>query len=200
MENFAVMIAGFVVLGAGCALHVLAKGVLIRNEVLCTKGVYAIVRNPYYLSNYLIDSSFCLLSGNFYLMFLYPLLFFWAYGPTLKEEENLLYSLHTEAFAKYVSEIPQVFPRAAAVGKLRHLFTGFSPKRLTSNEFKRISRFAGMGCFIMLLHDVSAEGWRELLFWARPQDYDGVVFTMLFVALTLASLLIPRRTAHPANS
>jgi hypothetical protein len=197
--DLATAIAGFTVLVAGGALHVLTKGVLIRNEVLCAEGVYAIVRNPYYLSNYLIDSSFCLLSGNIYLLFLYPFLFFWAYRPALKKEETLLYSIYGATFAKYVAETPQVFPSAGAVGKLRQLFAGFSQKRLTANEFKRMFRYAGIGCFIMLLRDISDEGLREALFWARPQDYDGAVFLALFVVLALTSLLIPRRMARPAR-
>ena len=55
---------GLVLLVLGCGLHVLVKGQLVRNVVLCTEGTYAIVRHPYYLANYLIDTGFCLLSGN----------------------------------------------------------------------------------------------------------------------------------------
>jgi protein-S-isoprenylcysteine O-methyltransferase Ste14 len=35
------------VLTAGCFLHFIVKGQLIRNVVLCTEGTYAIVRHPY---------------------------------------------------------------------------------------------------------------------------------------------------------
>jgi hypothetical protein len=198
-ENLAAMIAGGVVLAAGCAIHVLTKGVLIRNAVLCREGIYAIVRNPYYLGNYLIDSSFCLLSGNLYLLAAYPFLFFWAYGPTLKQEEATLHSIHGDAFVKYAAETPQIFPSASAVDKLRQLFAGFSRKRLTANEYKRIIRFFSIGCFILVLRDLSDESWRELLLGARPHDYDGAVFTILFLALAFASILIPRRIAQAAH-
>ena len=73
------MYLAFGLLGLGCFLHFVSKGILIRNVVLCNKGIYQVVRHPYYLASYLIDSSFCLLSGNIFLVVLYPFLFFWAY-------------------------------------------------------------------------------------------------------------------------
>jgi len=42
----------------GCFFHYMTKGVLIRNVVLCREGTYGVVRHPYYMANYLIDSSF----------------------------------------------------------------------------------------------------------------------------------------------
>ena len=63
-HSVASMVIGFSLLAVGCFLHVVAKGILIRNVVLCDGGVYAMVRHPYYLANYLIDCSFCVLSGN----------------------------------------------------------------------------------------------------------------------------------------
>jgi protein-S-isoprenylcysteine O-methyltransferase Ste14 len=67
--------AGFAVLAVGSLLHFVVKGVLIRNSVLCKDGIYSVVRHPYYLANYIIDSSFCLITGNMYLVFMYPFLF-----------------------------------------------------------------------------------------------------------------------------
>jgi protein-S-isoprenylcysteine O-methyltransferase Ste14 len=52
------------------------------------------VRHPYYLANYLIDTAFCLLSGNSYLLLAYPFLFFWSYGPTFRKEETALKGRH----------------------------------------------------------------------------------------------------------
>jgi len=197
--NLAMIIVGGVILLIGCALHVLVKGVLIRNTILCQEGIYAIVRNPYYLSNYLIDSSFCLLSGNYYLLLLYPFLFFWAYGPTFKDEDSLLHSIYGPEFAKYAAETPQIFPSAGTFRKLGGIFAGFSRKRLTANEFKRVLRFCSIGFFILLLQDVSEEGLREMLIWTKPRDYDGVVYLILFIALAAASILIPRRMGRPAG-
>src|SRR4030042_5025842 len=84
------IIISLTILTVGCALHFIVKGILVRVKILCKDGVYASVQHPYYLANYLIDSSFCFLSGNSYMILLYPFLFFWAYGPSLTGEENLL--------------------------------------------------------------------------------------------------------------
>ena len=93
-RDTAMLAVALVLFTAGCLLHVLVKGQLIRNVTLCTEGAYSIVRHPYYLANYLVDVSLCLLSGNVYLVLLYPFLFYWAYGPTFAEEEALLASMH----------------------------------------------------------------------------------------------------------
>ena len=65
-NSVATMVFGFFLLAIGCFLHIVAKGILIRNVVLCNRGIYAVVRHPYYLANYLIDCSFCVLSGNIF--------------------------------------------------------------------------------------------------------------------------------------
>lgn len=67
----------------GISLHLVVKGQLIRNKVLCTEGAYGLVRHPFYLANFLVDLSLCLIVGNIYLIVLYPFLFFWAYGPMI---------------------------------------------------------------------------------------------------------------------
>ena len=72
---------GFFLLFLGSFIHFVSKGVLIRNEVLCKDGIYSIVRHPYYLANYLVDSGFCVLSGNSYLLLIYPFLFFGVTDP-----------------------------------------------------------------------------------------------------------------------
>ena len=46
------VIVGFLLLALGCFVHFLSKGVLVRNTVLTRRGIYNIVRHPYYLSNF----------------------------------------------------------------------------------------------------------------------------------------------------
>jgi len=183
----------FTLLATGCALHVLVKGQLIRNKILCTEGAYALVRHPYYLANYLIDSSFCLLSGNIYLVLSYPLLFFWAYGSTLREEESLLASLHGGDFEAYRARVPQVFPNATVFARLKTLGKRFSWRRVSWGEIKRLLRFGFVATLLALLQQVGAEGWKELLVGRSPLDRAGVVLWGLSTALFLASASIPRR-------
>lgn len=188
----ATLCVALAVLAIGCALHVVAKGQLVRNVILCTDGVYAIVRHPYYLANYLIDISFCLLSGNVFLLLLYPFLFFWAYGATLCEEEQRLAALHGGNFDAYRAKVPQVFPNATVFVGLRTLGKGFSWRRVSWGEIKRILRFGFLGSFFLLLHDVGAIGWHEIMVGRRPLDDSALVLLGLSTVLLLTSALIPR--------
>ena len=83
------VVAGFFLLAVGSFLHMVTKGILIRNVVLSNKGIYGMVRHPYYLANYLVDTSFCILSSNLYLLLVYPFLFFWAYGPPYGKKRSI---------------------------------------------------------------------------------------------------------------
>jgi len=179
-------------LAIGSALHFITKGILIRNVVLCKEGTYGIVRHPYYLANYLIDSSFCLLSGNIYLLLIYPFLFFWAYGPTLRKEERTLTSTHGAAYVRYSLEVPQVLPNGQSIKTWKNIIDGFSKKRITAKEMSRLTKFWGMAIFLMLLHDLSKEGLKELTFFSHPMDQDGLLYLGLFVCLFITSFFILR--------
>ena len=185
--------AAFALLAIGCSLHLLAKGQLIRNVTLCTEGAYAIARHPYYLANYLIDASFCLLSGNVYLLLLYPFLFFWAYGSTLREEETRLASLHKDAFDAYRESVPEVFPDAASITRLGTLLRHFSWRRVSAGEIKRLLRFAFVGTLIALVQHVGIQGLQEIAAGRNPLQLGGAVWLVLSILFLLASASIPRR-------
>jgi hypothetical protein len=191
---------GFCLLAIGCFLHLVAKGVLIRNVVLCDRGIYSLVRHPYYLANYLIDSSFCVLSGNLYLVAAYPFLFFWSYGPTLRKEERFLASEYGDAFREDSFNIPQVFPDRASLKGWRGLFAGFSAKRISLNECARITRFCSMGFAIILVHAVNLHKL-NYLFHPTRNDYDAFSFMVLAAAFFFLSLVFTliKRTNRDAR-
>ena len=179
---------GFCLLAIGCFLHIVAKGVLIRNVVLCDSGIYGLVRHPYYLANYLIDSGFCVLSGNLYLAAAYPFLFFWSYGPTLRQEERFLASKYGSTFQEDSFNIPQVFPDRASLKSWGRLLEGFSVKRITLNEYARITRFCSAGFAIMFVHAVDLRRLSSL-FNPTRDDYDAFSFMLLAAAFFLLSLV-----------
>ena len=188
------------VLTVGCLLHLIAKGQLIRNVMLCTEGAYGIVRHPYYLANFLIDSAFCLFSLNLYLIFAYPFLFFWAYGPHLKNEELRLAHGHPGKFYAYCTTVPQIFPDSNSIRNFKKIFKNTTLSRITSNEVKRICRFFGVVCLIVLCHEIKADGWRELSPWRIPMDYDGFLMVLLAGLLFLYSFVgRPRKKALKAE-
>jgi hypothetical protein len=185
------IIIGFGMLVVGCFLHMVAKGILVRNIVLTNRGLYRIVRHPYYFANYLIDSGFCVLSGNPYLLLVYPFLFFWAYGPTLRSEEKLLNEKHGPTFLNNSFIVPQVFPDSGSLGGLKKLCEGFSLKRISAKECSRVARFSSMGLTIILFHELKPEGLSGLAHLLVPtrHDYDEFVFMLVATTLFLFSLV-----------
>ncbi len=181
------------VLTAGCLLHFIVKAQLIRNVVLYTEGTYAIVRHPYYLANFLIDYAFCMLSLSLYLIFAYPFLFFYAYGPHIGQEEQRLAYLHAEKFYAYCITVPQIFPDSNSIRNFKKLLKNSSFSRITSNEIKRISRFVAVACFIVFCQEMKTDGWGELILWHTPIDYDNLLMVLLSGLLFLYSLTVRRR-------
>jgi hypothetical protein len=195
----------FGLLASGCLFHLLVKGQLIRNVVLCSEGAYAIVRHPYYFANFVIDASFCVMSGSEPLLIAFPFLFHWGYGTSLSEEEELLESIHGEAYRAYRAKAPQLFPTSGAFGHLRVLFTSFTWSRITSNEWKRILRLASTAGLLAFVGQVGgARGLGTLLAADAvahlKTDLGALVTGGLAAACFLLTLLIPRRRkdANPA--
>ena len=195
--GLAVQCVAIGLLVAGGGLHLLVKGQLIRNRVLCAQGAYAVVRHPYYLANYLIDTGFCLACGNVYLVLAYPFLFFWAYGPTLRSEESLLASLHGPEFEPYRAGVPQVFPDATLFASLGTLGRDFSWGRISAREVKRLFRCAFVAALLLLLGRIGPDGWREILAGSDPLDTGGIVLLALCVLLFLPAVLIRPRRGEP---
>jgi len=183
-------IAGSVaMLLVGSVLHFISKGVLIRNLVVCKHGIYAVVRHPFYLSNYLVDMSFCLMSGSLLLAVTYPFLFFWSYGPTMRKEERELFLLHGDALLDAFFSIPQVFPDSGTLKAWREILGGFSLRRISKRELARIARFWAVEFLFLLFHDLREEGLGEFI---SPVDYDGIAFAAACFLLSLTSLSLAR--------
>jgi len=177
----------------GCFFHYMTKGVLIRNVVLCREGTYGVVRHPYYMANYLIDSSFCLVSGNVYLLLVYPFLFYWSYGPTIRKEEATLARLHDSEYLRYSLDVPQIFPDAYSVRGMKGVGKGLSMQRITRNEISRFMRFWATGLLIIFIHTLKVTDLQKL--WSfdaaviKDNPY-GFALLLLIVLLFIASLLV----------
>jgi protein-S-isoprenylcysteine O-methyltransferase Ste14 len=172
----------------GISLHLLVKGQLIRTKVLCTEGAYGLVRHPFYLANFLVDLSLCLIVGNIYLIAIFPLLFFWAYGPTLKVENERLSKIHGQAYTEYESKVTEIFPSPLSIGAVRTIFRGFSWSRISRNEVVRIIRFCSVAALLAVIQDIRTEGIGEIIFPltnSRPTDYDLVVLVTLLLFLSV---------------
>jgi len=185
----------------GCFFHYMTKGVLIRNVVLCREGTYSVVRHPYYMANYLIDSSFCLVSGNVYLLLIYPFLFYWSYGPTIRKEEATLARLHTGEYLRYSLDVPQIFPDAYSVRSLKGVGRGFPMQRITRNEISRFMRFWATGFLIIFIHTLKAADLQKLWSFDPAVISDnphGFALLLSTIVLFVASLLVQCKKEEPA--
>ncbi len=191
--DIASLCVSFTLFIAGCLLHLLVKGQLIRNVTLCTEGTYAVVRHPYYLANYLIDISFCLLSGNVYLVLLYPFLFYWAYGPTFAEEEARLASIHGAGFEAYRTSVPQVFPTTTLFSGLRSVGQGFSWRRISAKEVKRLFRFSFLATLLILVRELGTPALLELRTGQNPLHRRTAILLGICLACLVVSAAIPTR-------
>ena len=184
------IIVSFCLLALGCFVHYLTKGQLIRNVVMCNNGIYGIVRHPYYMANYLIDVSFCLLAGNPYLLLIYPFLFFWVYGSTLRKEEKYLAGTHNEPYMEYMLDVPQVFPDSYFTIYLKDVFSGFSKKRISRNEVARILRFWSTAIFIIFLHSLKTADFTKICFSGPDGFNKSAALLSLVVILYIVSIFI----------
>ena len=192
------IIVSFCLLALGCFVHYLTKGQLIRNVVMCNNGIYGVVRHPYYMANYLIDVSFCLLSGNPYLLLIYPFLFFWIYGSTLRKEEKFLAGAHNEPYIEYLLDVPQVFPDSYFTMYLRNVFSGFSKKRISRNEVSRILRFWSTAIFILFLHNLKTTYYTKMCFPDYSEFKTSAVLLSSVAILYIVSIFVRGdRTKQP---
>jgi hypothetical protein len=191
------LLLSFLLLSFGCFFHYVTKGVLIRNVVLCKDGTYSVVRHPYYMANYLIDSGFCLLSGNVYLLLVYPFLFYWSYGPTIRKEESVLAEIHGEEFLRYSLDVPQIFPDAFSVKSWRAIINGFSKHRITANEISRFARFWATALFIIFIHVIKEDYFARLNLVSLKTDYSSLALLLLVVILMTISVVVRSKRKTP---
>jgi len=181
------IVVSLIVLAVGSWFNFVTKGTLVRETVLCDKGMYHLCRHPYYFSNFVIDISLCLLSGNIYLVLAYPFLFFWAYGPTFEEEETFLTERFSAQKDDYLLRRPQVFPCDTSMVSMKDILSEFRICRLTPYEIARLLRFWMVAILLIVVHEVSVRGIREAY---DSSDMTLVVCGTAIIVMGLASAIL----------
>ena len=118
--NTSSMIVGtlFVILGE--LIMILGVGVAggatrtrdVGAESLVTSGIFAHVRNPLYLGNFLLAGGVVVFSNALfpYLLILYILLFAFQYSMIVSLEEETLSKLFGKEYERYKSRVPRFIP------------------------------------------------------------------------------------------
>ena len=99
----------FAVIGA--AFRALAAGVLKKDAVIATSGVYAMTRNPLYFGSSLLACGFAIMSWNAIAAILLVVPFALIYPVVIVREEAHLQRLFPDEFRVYCSKVPRFFPR-----------------------------------------------------------------------------------------
>ena len=104
------VLAGSMLVLAGGALHLWAKGCLAQDRALTTGGPYRFTRNPFYLANLAIDAGLCVIANRLALMLLFLALWAVVYGATIRREERNLEGLFGDAYRRYAARVARFFP------------------------------------------------------------------------------------------
>lgn len=106
-------ISGWFLVAAGAALAVAAtrtagKVDLVRPQKLITRGPYARSRHPMYAAWTMIYLGIALVTGNLWLVFLFPILAGLVHREVLREERNLRNAFGAE-YDEYRSQVRRYF-------------------------------------------------------------------------------------------
>jgi protein-S-isoprenylcysteine O-methyltransferase Ste14 len=113
--GFALIVLGEAIRLAGVA----AAGTVTRRrsrtvQRLVTYGIFARMRNPLYVGNFLIWMGFAVISGVLWFIPVAVVLFAVEYTLIVRYEEGVLESIFGEQYLSYKSRTPRWFPRPPA--------------------------------------------------------------------------------------
>ena len=100
----------------GGVFRALAAGVIKKDAVIATSGVYAMTRNPLYFGSSLLACGFAIMSWNGVAAILLLLPFSVIYPVVIFREEAHLEQLFPDEFRLYRSKVPRFFPRLPTAG------------------------------------------------------------------------------------
>ena len=124
---------------------------------LVTDGPFSCARNPLYIGNFILSLGLSCLSGVWWFLIVYLVMFVVQYYPIIKWEENLLENKFGEEYLEYKKSVPCFFP------KLRcSFFSGdFNYKKALKSERSTLTTVITL-CIIM---GVKFFAWQNILNW-----------------------------------
>lgn len=112
----------FAIAGLGLAVRALVQGYAPRGTSgrnsrqqkaasLTTTGAYSVCRNPLYFGNFLITFGVLCFFHSIYLLLAYTLIFWIYYERIILREEEFLFELYGDAYARWAERTPAFLPR-----------------------------------------------------------------------------------------
>jgi protein-S-isoprenylcysteine O-methyltransferase Ste14 len=128
---------------AGETIRIWSAGYLVKSTRLITSGPFAYLRHPLYLGSLLIATGYCFMSGLWFsfpsVWVLYALFFLSA----MFYEEETLESAFGDAYRKYKSQTPRLWPRLTPFSSSP---SNFSFRQVNVNREPRVA----LGVLVML--------------------------------------------------
>jgi len=129
----------------GVVFRAMAAGVIHKDSVLATSGIYALTRNPLYLGSSLLAVGFAVMSANQIAAALLSIPFILIYPRVILREEAHLEGLFSKEFRLYKARVPRFFPRLVLRPSLSFSFDQY----LANREYN--SLLGLIGAVVLLL-------------------------------------------------
>ncbi len=101
---------GFLVTLSGSLFQSWCFGALDKNKSLAIQGPYAFVRNPMYLGRFFLLFGCLLLVGNFWLLAIFSIFYYFYMVNRVKREEAHLKNVFGEKYRAYCREVNRFLP------------------------------------------------------------------------------------------
>ena len=123
----------------GAVFRALAAGVIKKDKVMTTAGVYGLTRNPLYFGSALLACGFAIMSRNEIAAILLLFPFGVIYPAVIMREERHLERLFPDEFRAYRERVPRFFPRLSGRSSSSFSFDLY----LDNREYNTALGFAG---------------------------------------------------------
>jgi protein-S-isoprenylcysteine O-methyltransferase Ste14 len=145
--------------------------------VLNTTGIYATVRHPLYVGNFLMWMGIVLFTYNLYFVILVSLLYWLYYERIMFAEERFLERKFGDEYIKWASSLPAFFPNLKSYTPS---IVPFSFKTVLRREYSGLLATVIGFAFVELIRNYFFEGsW----FIAKPFQYALMIAIVLAISL-----------------
>ena len=177
-------------LAAGSADNIRRRGYQrqIGAKALIEDGVFAHVRNPLYLGNFLIVTGFVLIANNLWWYLLVLPGFGFIYYAIVMAEEDLLLQTFGDKYAGYCHKVKRFVPRLRGL-RQNLAACPFDWKRALRREYGNVCSWGSM-IFVLLIW----ERWERFGYWAQAVEIDELVVSLLFLFLAYGIVRWCKRT------
>jgi protein-S-isoprenylcysteine O-methyltransferase Ste14 len=199
-KNILINLSGIIISFLGEMIRIIAVGysftgtsgreTFLRADVLNTTGIYAIVRNPLYIGNFLMFTGIVIVFSNAFAVLIFALFLIPQYYFIILAEENFLQEKYGESYKTYCRQVRRIIP-------------GFKNYRKSQNPFslKKVLFKENDSIFNMLMMFLLVLLYKERTF--SRQIFQPILYIIpggILAALYVMIKIIKKRGTAKKNS